>query len=71
MASLKGQRAETERARGIKESAAKRRLEERRALIEMKRRKVMGDEKVDMLRERKREVEAERFLRGLDDELKG
>lgn len=71
MASLKGQRAETERARGVKENSAKRRLEERRAMIETKRRRVLGGEKVDKLRESKREAEAERFLTELDQELGG
>jgi hypothetical protein len=69
MASLKGQRAETERARGVQESAAKRRLAERRAMIEAKRRKALGDDKVDKLRESKREAEADRFLKELDREL--
>ena len=69
MASLKADRLETERARGVKENAAKRRLDERRALIEAKRRKVMGAGNVDKLREARQEAEAERFLRRMREEL--
>jgi len=79
MASLKGQRLETERVRneaskrvlsGAQE-AQKRKVEERRALIEAKRRKVMGGDKVDALREEKRKAEADKFLSGLEKELHG
>jgi len=79
MASLKGQRLETEKVRNeaskrvlsAAQEAQKRKVEERRALIEAKRRKVMGGDKVDELREGKRKAEADKFLSGLEKELQG
>lgn len=74
MASLKAQRKETERAQATAsqssaQAAKKRKIEERRALIEAKRKKMMGAEEVDRLREVKRAAEAERLLKGLESEL--
>ena len=78
MASLKAQRSETERARseGGKaltkaQEAQKRKLDERRALVEAKRQKVFGGkEQLEKAREAKRTAEAEAFLSGLEGELR-
>lgn len=74
MASLKGQRVETEVAREAAakrvltaaQEAKKRQVEERRALIEAKRRKVLGKDKVDELRESRRQAETDKFLSELE-----
>ena len=80
MAALKEQRKETEKARVETEqrrgmSAAqemrKRKLDERRALVEAKRAKMLGGpEAVEKLRAEKRVKEADTFLEGLEAEMK-
>lgn len=77
MASLNAERQRTETARQAQadrgmskvQEERKRKLDERRALIEAKRIKVLGKEEVERLRREKREKEAEKFLSGLDKEL--
>jgi hypothetical protein len=79
MASLDAQRRETEQARGeaVKRgglSAAqeikKRKLDERRAIVEAKRIKLLGGkEEVERMRNEKREREAEQFLDSVKAEL--
>ena len=81
MASLGAQRDETERARSqtgkrgglsAAQEAKKRKVDERKALIEAKRAKLMGGEKeVERLRAEKRAAETDDFLRGVEDELGG
>ncbi|WVO17185.1 hypothetical protein L204_104877 [Cryptococcus depauperatus] len=78
-ASLKNQRAETQRARteieqhggqGAAQDARKRKVEERKAIIAAKRAKMLGGEKeVERLREEKRVKEADDFPKGLEEEL--
>jgi hypothetical protein len=78
MASLDAQRSQTEQARGeagrrgglsAAQEAKKRKLDERKALIEAKRVKLLGGTKeVERLRAEKRAAEAETFLRGLENE---
>lgn len=79
MASLDAQRKETEQARGeavkrgglsAAQEAKKRKLDERRSVVEAKRVKLLGGkEEVERLRNEKREREAERFLDGLKEEM--
>lgn len=79
MASLKAEREATETARneakkrgGLSKAqeAHKRKLDERRAMIEAKRAKLFGgQDEVDRLRQEKREREAEAFLSGLEKEM--
>lgn len=81
MASLDAQRLKTEQARGetaqrggisAAQEAKKRKLEDRKALIEAKRVKLLGGEKeVERLRAEKRAAEAEQFLQGLEAEIGG
>lgn len=80
MASLKSQREETETARlestqrgGMSKAqeAYKRKLDARRELIEAKRAKLYGgQDEVDRIRKEKKEQAAERFLEGLEAELR-
>ena len=80
MASLDAQRADTENARGVAErrdglsaaqDAKKRKVDQRKALIEAKRAKLLGGEKeVDRLRAEKRAAETDRFLQGLEEEMR-
>lgn len=69
MASLKAQRSETERVQqtgnGVQE-ARRRKLDERRAMLQAKRERVMSEAQVEEIRSAKREAEAERILNGLD-----
>lgn len=79
MASLKAQRQETETARSEAQQRAgmskvqeehKRKLDERREMLRLKRAKLLGgQDEVDRLRKEKREKEAENFLQGLEAEL--
>lgn len=79
MASLDATRGDTERARreagkrggmSAAQEANKRKLDERKALIEAKRVKLLGGEKeVERLRAERRAAQAESFLQGLEDEL--
>ncbi|WVQ79226.1 hypothetical protein IAT38_001322 [Cryptococcus sp. DSM 104549] len=79
MASLKAERAETERKRAetvqrnglsAAQEAKKRKVEERRAVIEAKRLKLLGgEEAVAKLRKEKEEAAAEAFLKGLEGEM--
>ncbi|OCF35207.1 hypothetical protein I317_02277 [Kwoniella heveanensis CBS 569] len=81
MASLSAQRKETELARAQATSASNKglsaaqlaknkKLEERKALIEAKRAKLLGGkENVEKLRQEKKAREAEEFLKGLESEL--
>jgi hypothetical protein len=79
MASLDAQRKETEQAReetvkrgglSAAQEAKKRKLDERRAVVEAKRVKLLGGkEEVERLRSVKREKEAESFLDGLKKEM--
>lgn len=79
MASLTTQRAETEQARKHAESrgqlssaqeAKKRKLEERKGLIEAKRAKLLGGQaEVDRLKVGKRAAEAAEFLTGIEQEM--
>jgi len=79
MASLGAQRAETESIRqaGVERgelSAAqqlrKRKLEERKALVDAKRAKLLGGEKeVERMRDGRRAAETDLFLKGLEKEL--
>src|SRR5689334_13301863 len=81
MASLKAQREETETVRqqagrrgGVSAAQAvhKRKLDERRALVEAKRAKLLGgQEVVDRLREEKRSAEADNLLREVEQSMKG
>ncbi|WWC95795.1 hypothetical protein V866_002661 [Kwoniella sp. B9012] len=81
MASLASQRQETENARSkatqsqqkglsAAQEARKRKADERKALIEAKRAKMLGGEKeVERLREERRQRKTEDFLRNLENEL--
>ncbi len=79
MASLDAQRTETERARdeagkrgglSLAQEAKKRKIDERKALIEAKRVKLLGgEEEVERLRAEKRAFETDKFLQGLGEEL--
>ncbi|WVW86963.1 hypothetical protein I302_109019 [Kwoniella bestiolae CBS 10118] len=78
MASLASQRQETENARlkanqkglSAAQEARKRKVDERKALIEAKRAKMLGGEReVERLRDEKRKKEADDFLKGLESEL--
>jgi hypothetical protein len=79
MASLKAQRLQTETARksasgrvGLTKAqeAQKRKLDERRALVEAKRRKAFGGaEQLERAREEKRRIEADSFLSNLEKDL--
>ncbi|WVQ96031.1 hypothetical protein IAU59_003131 [Kwoniella sp. CBS 9459] len=81
MASLSAQRKETEAARAQADSAQKkglsaaqlakqRKLEERKALIEAKRAKLLGGkDKVEQLRVEKKAREADEFFKSLESEL--
>jgi len=77
MASLNAERQRTETARqaraGISKAQEerKRKLDERREMLEAKRIKVLGKDEVERLKREKREKEAETFLSGLDRELQG
>jgi hypothetical protein len=77
MASLNAERQRTESARqargGISKAQEerKRKLDERREMLEAKRIKVLGKDEVERLKREKREKEAETFLSGLDRELQG
>lgn len=54
------------------QEAKKRKLDDRKALIEAKRVKLLGGEKeVERLRAEKRAVETDKFLQGLEEELAG
>lgn len=77
-AALDAQRTETEKARAQTEKrgmsaaqeAKKRRLDERRALVEAKRAKLLGGaENVARLREKKRAEEVDKFVLEFDGEL--
>lgn len=67
MASLKSQRLETEAARSA-HPAKRSKADERRAMIEAKRKKLLGEGEVERLREGKRQAEAEKLLEGLAHE---
>jgi large subunit ribosomal protein L24e len=79
MAALNAERQKTETARKENQSRSsgiskaleerKRKLDDRRAMIEAKRIKVLGKEEVERLKREKKEKEAEAFLNGLDEEL--
>lgn len=78
MASLDAERRMTEHARGkmaargltATQEARRRRLEERRALVEAKRAKLLGGaEKVAALRAQRQAERAEEFLKDLEREL--
>ena len=79
MQSLREQREETERERARNQAAnrgmsaaqeaKKRKMDERRALIESKRAKMMGEGAGEKMRKAKQEAEADRFLRGLEREM--
>ncbi|WWD20278.1 hypothetical protein CI109_104754 [Kwoniella shandongensis] len=79
MAALDVQRNETEKARAetaqrrgmsAAQEAKKRKMDERKAMIEAKRVKLLGGEKeVERLRAEKRAKEADDFLKGLESEL--
>ncbi|WWC92755.1 uncharacterized protein L201_007714 [Kwoniella dendrophila CBS 6074] len=81
MESLASQRKETEIAReqvqqrpglSAAQEARKRKADERKALIEAKRSKLLGGEKeVERLKEDKKKKEADDFLKGLENELGG
>lgn len=80
MAELDAERSATDRARAEKakrgglsaaQEAKKRRLEDRIALVEAKRAKLLGGaEKVAQLREKQRAKDADTFLQGLEDEFR-
>ncbi|WWC73730.1 uncharacterized protein I206_107702 [Kwoniella pini CBS 10737] len=79
MASLASQRNETEKARSavaqrglsVAQEARKRKADERKALIDAKRAKMLGGQhEVERLKEEKKRKEADDFLKGLEDELK-
>ncbi|WWC65815.1 uncharacterized protein I303_108437 [Kwoniella dejecticola CBS 10117] len=78
MASLASQRKETEQARSQQvqrglsaaQEARKRKADERKALIDAKRAKMLGGpQEVERLREERKKAEADAFLKGLEDEL--
>ncbi|KAK8849650.1 hypothetical protein IAR55_004985 [Kwoniella newhampshirensis] len=79
MAALDAQRSETEKARAetaqrrgmsAAQEAKKRKMDERKAMIEAKRVKLLGGEKeVERLRAERRAKEADEFLQGLESEL--
>ncbi|WRT69663.1 uncharacterized protein IL334_006653 [Kwoniella shivajii] len=81
MASLASQRRETEEARNqslqsqtkglsAAQEARKRKADERKAMIDAKRAKLLGGEKeVERLKEERKKKETDEFLKGLEDEL--
>ncbi|KAK4688676.1 hypothetical protein P7C73_g1430, partial [Tremellales sp. Uapishka_1] len=79
MAALGAQRAETERARGaasnrggqsVAQEAKKRKLDERRALIQAKRAKLLGgEEEIARLKQEKNAAAADSFLKDIEEEF--
>ncbi|KAL7425136.1 hypothetical protein Q5752_000824 [Cryptotrichosporon argae] len=75
---LKETRLETEAARANADTLGaskarlswKRKIDDRKALLERKRRSLLGDQVVDTAKQRKQEKVADRFLQGLDDEFR-
>lgn len=66
-ASLNEERLATEAAR-MERPAKKSKVEERKAMIEAKRKRLLGESTVDKMREEKRQAEADKLLEGLEKE---